>query len=161
MFFSVWCVNEFDGRFIWKGTHLARDCPKIERITVLLARNEKLEEHQEENKEVASFCGPIVLIKGVDIDVSSMTKDSRYNSHAEATRAIKMGNSRNLFGKHVKCSWGSNPTSAGSNSNSLPHHAIRKLPDIIAMDLATYERKFVLAKIDIGGYASIASAQSS
>ncbi|KAK4727137.1 hypothetical protein R3W88_032054 [Solanum pinnatisectum] len=159
MLSSVWCVNEFDGRFIFKVTHLARDCSRIERIIVLLARNEKPEEYQEENEEVASYCGPIVLIKGVDIDVSSRLKDSRYNSHAEATRAIKLGNARILFGKYVKCSWGCNPT-LGSNSNPLPDHSIRELPDIIAMDHATHERKLVLAKID-GGYSRIASAQSS
>ncbi|KAK6774029.1 hypothetical protein RDI58_029268 [Solanum bulbocastanum] len=105
MLFSIWCVTEFDGHFIFKVTHLKRDCSRIERITVLLARNKKPEEHQEEKEEVASYCGPMVLIKGMDTNVSSRMKDSRYNSHAKAARAIKLGNARILFGKHVKCSW--------------------------------------------------------
>ncbi|KAK4344356.1 hypothetical protein RND71_037450 [Anisodus tanguticus] len=105
----------------------------------------------------------------------------RYSSHAEAARAIQLGNARILFGKPVKCSWGSKPTPPGSSSNPLlPPPAIGQVPGISAMDLATYERQLALAKMTgmqglmhpqgqriggpsqamyDGGYGSIASAQ--
>ncbi|XP_055800969.1 oligouridylate-binding protein 1 [Solanum dulcamara] len=103
----------------------------------------------------------------------------RYSSHAEAARAIQLGNARILFGKPVKCSWGSKPTPPGSSSNPLPPPAIGQ-PGISAMDLAVYERQLALAKMAgmqtlmhpqgqriggpsqamyDGGYGSIASPQ--
>ncbi|KAL0315918.1 UNVERIFIED_CONTAM: Oligouridylate-binding protein 1 [Sesamum radiatum] len=45
----------------------------------------------------------------------------RYSSHAEAARAIKMGNARIFFGKPIKCSWGSKPTPPGTSSALYLH----------------------------------------
>ncbi|CAN4094553.1 unnamed protein product [Withania somnifera] len=105
----------------------------------------------------------------------------RYSSHAEAARAIQLGNARILFGKPVKCSWGTKPTPPGSSFNPLLPPAIGQLQGITAMDLATYERQLALAKVAgmqglmqpqgqhfgapiqamyDSGYGNIASAQS-
>ncbi|KAI3773279.1 hypothetical protein L1987_47804 [Smallanthus sonchifolius] len=48
----------------------------------------------------------------------------RYSNHAEAALAIQLGNSQSfLYGKQIKCSWGSKPTPAGTSSNPLPEPA--------------------------------------
>ncbi|KAM3321229.1 oligouridylate-binding protein 1 [Capsicum chacoense] len=121
------------------------------------------------------------IIEDVRIQAGKGFGFVRYSSHAEAARAIQLGNARILFGKPVKCSWGSKPTPPGSSSNPLPPPAIGQLPGISAMDLAAYERQLALAKMAgmqtlmhpqgqriggapsqamyDGGYGSIASAQ--
>ncbi|KAH6817250.1 oligouridylate binding protein 1B [Perilla frutescens var. frutescens] len=71
----------------------------------------------------------------------------RYSSHAEAARAIQMGNARILFGKPVKCSWGSKPTPPGTSSTPLPPPAVAHMPGFTAADLAAYERQLTLNKI--------------
>ncbi|KAK6139701.1 hypothetical protein DH2020_026555 [Rehmannia glutinosa] len=107
----------------------------------------------------------------------------RYSSHAEAARAIQMGNARMLFGKAVKCSWGSKPTPPGTSSGPLPPPAAAHFPGFTAADLAMYERQLALSKIgaaqaqvlmtqqgqrfgaatqaiyDASGYSSIATTQ--
>ncbi|KAK4432783.1 Oligouridylate-binding protein 1 [Sesamum alatum] len=71
----------------------------------------------------------------------------RYSSHAEAARAIKMGNARIFFGKPVKCSWGSKPTPPGTSSAPLPPPAAAHMPGLSAADLAAYSRQLALSKI--------------
>ncbi|XP_052626437.1 oligouridylate-binding protein 1B-like [Lactuca sativa] len=45
----------------------------------------------------------------------------RYSNHTEAALAIQMGNTQSiLYGKQIKCSWGSKPTPPGTSSNPLP-----------------------------------------
>uniref|UniRef100_A0A5B7BQV6 Putative oligouridylate-binding protein 1 isoform X1 n=1 Tax=Davidia involucrata TaxID=16924 RepID=A0A5B7BQV6_DAVIN len=71
----------------------------------------------------------------------------RYSTHAEAARAIQMGNARILFGKPVKCSWGSKPTPVGTSSTPLPPPAAAHMPGLSATDLVAYERQMALAKM--------------
>lgn len=103
----------------------------------------------------------------------------RYSSHAEAARAIQLANARILFGKPLKCSWGSKPTPPGTSSTPLPPPAAASVPGFSATDLAAYERQLALSKmggaqtlmhqaqrlgaasqaIYDGGYPSIAATQ--
>ncbi|KAK6126720.1 hypothetical protein DH2020_039542 [Rehmannia glutinosa] len=103
----------------------------------------------------------------------------RYSSHAEAARAIQMGNARLFFGKPIKCSWGSKPTPPGTGSAPLPPPAAAHMPGFSVGDLAAYERQLALSKIGAqalmhpqahrfgapsqaiydGGYSSIATTQ--
>ncbi|KAK4428795.1 Oligouridylate-binding protein 1 [Sesamum alatum] len=71
----------------------------------------------------------------------------RYSTHAEAARAIQMGNARILFGKPVKCSWGNKPTPPGTSSAPLPPPAAAHMPGFTAADLAAYERQLALSKM--------------
>ncbi|XAR51096.1 hypothetical protein NMG60_11005632, partial [Bertholletia excelsa] len=71
----------------------------------------------------------------------------RYSSHAEAARAIQMGNARILFGKPIKCSWGSKPTPPGTSSAPLPPPTITHMPGLTASDLVAYERQLALSKM--------------
>ncbi|XP_011093869.1 oligouridylate-binding protein 1 isoform X2 [Sesamum indicum] len=71
----------------------------------------------------------------------------RYSTHAEAARAIQMGNARILFGKPVKCSWGNKPTPLGTSSAPLPPPAAAHMPGFTAADLAAYERQLALSKM--------------
>ncbi|XP_031092414.1 oligouridylate-binding protein 1-like [Ipomoea triloba] len=70
----------------------------------------------------------------------------RYSTHAEAARAIQLGNARILFGKPVKCSWGSKPTMPGTSSAPLPPPAAH-IPDVSATNLAAYEMQLALSKM--------------
>ncbi|EYU25830.1 hypothetical protein ABFS82_10G079800 [Erythranthe guttata] len=106
----------------------------------------------------------------------------RYNTHAEAARAIQMGNARILFGKPIKCSWGSKPTPPGTSSGPLPPPmTAHNIAGFTAADLAAYERQVAMSKMGAaaqvlmnsqgqrfgaatqamydGGYATIAAAQ--
>lgn len=71
----------------------------------------------------------------------------RYSAHAEAALAIKMGNARILYGKPIKCSWGSKPTLPGTSSTPLPPPAVAHMPGLSAADLAAYERQMALSKM--------------
>lgn len=72
----------------------------------------------------------------------------RYSTHAEAARAIQLGNARILFGKPIKCSWGNKPTPPGTSSAPLPPPAIGvQMPGISAAELLAYERQLALAKM--------------
>ncbi|KAL0374595.1 UNVERIFIED_CONTAM: Oligouridylate-binding protein 1 [Sesamum radiatum] len=71
----------------------------------------------------------------------------RYSTHAEAARAIQIGNARILFGKPVKCSWGNKPTPPGTSSAPLPPPAAAHMPGFTAADLAAYERQLALSKM--------------
>lgn len=71
----------------------------------------------------------------------------RYSTHAEAALAIRMGNAHPLFGKPIKCSWGSKPTPPGTSSTPLPPPAPAYMPGISAADLAAYERQMALSKM--------------
>ncbi|XP_073308273.1 oligouridylate-binding protein 1-like isoform X2 [Primulina huaijiensis] len=77
----------------------------------------------------------------------------RYSSHAEAARAIQMGNARILFGKPIKCSWGSKPTPPGTTSTPLPPPAATHMPGFTVADLAAYERQLALSKMMGGAQA--------
>nr|XP_043637028.1 oligouridylate-binding protein 1C-like [Erigeron canadensis] len=70
----------------------------------------------------------------------------RYNNHAEAALAIQMGNNQSvLYGKQIKCSWGSKPTPPGTSSNPLPEPA--PAPMLSAADLLAYERQLAMSKM--------------
>ncbi|XP_017223560.1 oligouridylate-binding protein 1 isoform X1 [Daucus carota subsp. sativus] len=71
----------------------------------------------------------------------------RYSNHAEAARAIQIGNARILFGKPIKCSWGSKPTPPGASSTPLPPPSAAVASGFSAADLAAYERQLALARM--------------
>ncbi|XP_031262077.1 oligouridylate-binding protein 1B isoform X4 [Pistacia vera] len=72
----------------------------------------------------------------------------RYSTHAEAALAIQMGNTQSyLYGKQIKCSWGSKPTPPGTSSNPLPPPAAAPLPGLSAADLLAYERQLAMSKM--------------
>ncbi|XP_057501579.1 oligouridylate-binding protein 1-like [Actinidia eriantha] len=72
----------------------------------------------------------------------------RYRTHTEAARAIQMGNAQILFGKPIKCSWGSKPTPPGTSSTPLPPPAAAHMPlGLSAADLVPYERQLALSKM--------------
>ncbi|GLT56044.1 hypothetical protein SLA2020_291170 [Shorea laevis] len=74
----------------------------------------------------------------------------RYSTHAEAALAIQMGNTQSfLFGRQIKCSWGSKPTPPGTSSNPLPPPAAAAppLPGFSATDLLAYERQLAMSKM--------------
>ncbi|KAI7749390.1 hypothetical protein M8C21_002963, partial [Ambrosia artemisiifolia] len=95
----------------------------------------------------------------------------RYSSHAEAALAIQLGNTRYLYGKPLKCSWGSKPTPPGSSSTPLPLPVTGSNLGFPAMDIAAYERQMALSKMagmmhqQMGGatsqgYSGIAATQA-
>ncbi|KAH8521176.1 hypothetical protein H0E87_002296 [Populus deltoides] len=69
----------------------------------------------------------------------------RFSTHAEAALAIQMGNTQSLFGKQMKCSWGSKPTPPGTNP--LPPPAAAPLPGLTATDILAYERQLAISKM--------------
>ncbi|XP_027368398.1 oligouridylate-binding protein 1-like isoform X2 [Abrus precatorius] len=71
----------------------------------------------------------------------------RYSTHAEAARAIQMGNAQVLFGKPIKCSWGSKPTPPGTASTPLPPPASANVAGFSLASLAAYERQMALSKM--------------
>ncbi|KAL9368720.1 hypothetical protein Peur_039919 [Populus x canadensis] len=71
----------------------------------------------------------------------------RFSTHAEAALAIQMGNTQSLFGKQMKCSWGSKPTPPGTSSNPLPPPAAAPLPGLTATDILAYERQLAISKM--------------
>ncbi|XP_052183587.1 oligouridylate-binding protein 1B [Diospyros lotus] len=72
----------------------------------------------------------------------------RYSNHAEAALAIQMGNTQSiLYGKQIKCSWGSKPTPPGTSSNPLPPPGPAPLPGLSAADLLAYERQLAMSKM--------------
>ncbi|XP_059634690.1 oligouridylate-binding protein 1-like [Cornus florida] len=81
----------------------------------------------------------------------------RYSTHAEAARAIQMGNAQLLFGKPIKCSWGSKPTPPGTSSAPLPPPTAAHMPGFSATDLAAYERQMALSKM--GGMQALMHLQ--
>ncbi|KAL2456449.1 Oligouridylate-binding protein 1C [Abeliophyllum distichum] len=82
----------------------------------------------------------------------------RYSTHAEAARAIQMGNARILFGKPIKCSWGCKPTPPGTSSTPLPPPAAAHMQGFSAADLIAYERHLALSKM--GGAQALMLPQS-
>nr|GEV33233.1 nucleotide-binding, alpha-beta plait [Tanacetum cinerariifolium] len=63
----------------------------------------------------------------------------RYINHTEAALAIRMGNTQSvLYGKQIKCSWGSKPTPPGTSSNPFPPPV--PTPILSHADLLAYER---------------------
>ncbi|XP_011048580.1 PREDICTED: oligouridylate-binding protein 1B-like isoform X2 [Populus euphratica] len=71
----------------------------------------------------------------------------RFSTHAEAALAIQMGNTQSLFGKQMKCSWGSKPTPPGTSSNPLPPPTAAPLPGLTATDFLAYERQLAISKM--------------
>ncbi|XP_076925239.1 oligouridylate-binding protein 1B-like [Bidens hawaiensis] len=70
----------------------------------------------------------------------------RYNNHTEAALAIQMGNTQSiLYGKQIKCSWGSKPMPPGTSSNPLPPPV--PAPMLSAADLLAYERQLAMSKM--------------
>ncbi|PWA96671.1 Nucleotide-binding, alpha-beta plait [Artemisia annua] len=69
----------------------------------------------------------------------------RYSNHAEAALAIRMGNTQSvLYGKQIKCSWGSKPTPPGTSSNPLPPPVPAPM---LSADLLAYERQLAMSKM--------------
>ncbi|KAJ9559755.1 hypothetical protein OSB04_004915 [Centaurea solstitialis] len=80
----------------------------------------------------------------------------RYSTHAEADLAIQMGNAQSvLYGKQIKCSWGSKPTPPGTSSNPLPEPAPAPgpAPMLSASELLAYERQLAMSKMAGGVHA--------
>ncbi|KAL6974633.1 ubiquitin-specific protease ubp1, variant 2 [Sarracenia purpurea var. burkii] len=78
----------------------------------------------------------------------------RYSTHAEAALAIQMGNAGILFGKPIKCSWGSKPTPPGASSTPLPPpSAAAHMPGFSATNLVAYEHQLALSKMAGGAQA--------
>uniref|UniRef100_A0A2P2M1J5 Uncharacterized protein MANES_16G093200 n=1 Tax=Rhizophora mucronata TaxID=61149 RepID=A0A2P2M1J5_RHIMU len=71
----------------------------------------------------------------------------RYSTHGEAALAIQMGNARILYGKPLKCSWGSKPTLPGTGSTPLPPPAAAHVPGFSAAGIAAYELQMALGKM--------------
>jgi nucleolysin TIA-1/TIAR len=74
----------------------------------------------------------------------------RFSNHTEAARAIVSANTQILFGKPLKCSWGSKPTPPGTSSTPLPPPvggAMNMHQAISAADLAAYDRQLALSKM--------------
>ncbi|KAM1717007.1 hypothetical protein ACFX11_024900 [Malus domestica] len=73
----------------------------------------------------------------------------RFNTHAEATLAIQMGNTQSILcGRQLKCSWGSKPTPPGTVSNPLPPPvAAPPLQGLSATDILAYERQLAMSKM--------------
>ncbi|XP_062091186.1 oligouridylate-binding protein 1-like [Humulus lupulus] len=82
----------------------------------------------------------------------------RFTTHSEAAMAIQLGNARMLYGKTIKCSWGSKPTPPGTNSAPLPPPAAASMPVFSAADLAAYGRQMTLSKM--GGAQALMHPQS-
>lgn len=79
----------------------------------------------------------------------------KYSTHAEAALAIQMGNTQSiLYGKPIKCSWGSKPTVPGTASTPLPPPALAPLHGgLSATDLMAYERQVAMSKM--GGFNAL------
>lgn len=71
----------------------------------------------------------------------------RYSTHAEAARAIQMGNAQILFGKPIKCSWGSKATPPGTSSTPLPPPTVAQIQSLSAAELLAYQRQIELSKM--------------
>ncbi|XP_026438748.1 oligouridylate-binding protein 1-like [Papaver somniferum] len=74
----------------------------------------------------------------------------RYSTHEEAAMGIQMGNANMLYGKTIKCSWGSKPTSPGIISTPLPPPAVAAVspyPGLSTADLLAYERQLAMSKM--------------
>ncbi|KAI3892233.1 hypothetical protein MKX03_030201, partial [Papaver bracteatum] len=74
----------------------------------------------------------------------------RYSTHEEAAMGIQMGNANMLYGKTIKCSWGSKPTPPGTISTPLPPPAIAAVspyPSLSTADLLAYERQLAMSKM--------------
>ncbi|KAK6944716.1 RNA recognition motif domain [Dillenia turbinata] len=82
----------------------------------------------------------------------------RYSTHAEAALAIQVANARILFGKPIKCSWGSKPTPPGISSAPLPPPIGAQVLGLSATDLATYDRQMAFNKM--GGAQALMHPQS-
>lgn len=76
----------------------------------------------------------------------------RYRTHAEAAMAIQIGNARIIFGKPIKCSWGSKPTPPGASSAPLQPPVAANMHGLSTTDLLTYERQ--LGYTNMGGGAT-------
>ncbi|CAN1136278.1 Oligouridylate-binding protein 1 [Linum perenne] len=73
----------------------------------------------------------------------------RYSTHDEAALAIQIGNARIIYGKPIKCSWGSKPTPPGTSSTPLPPPAAAggQIPGYSAAELMNYERQMAMSKM--------------
>ncbi|OIT33446.1 hypothetical protein A4A49_61764, partial [Nicotiana attenuata] len=69
--------NRFDGCFICKGPHMARDCPKLERLTTLFAEEKGEDEpNKEEHEQEAAYLAPMVVLKNTETASSRTTYSS-------------------------------------------------------------------------------------
>ncbi|OIT04195.1 hypothetical protein A4A49_64309 [Nicotiana attenuata] len=69
--------SKFDGCFICKGPHMARDCPRIERLSALFAEEKSEEEpNEEEHEQATAYLGPMVVLKNAEATSSRTTNSS-------------------------------------------------------------------------------------
>ncbi|XP_070002415.1 uncharacterized protein [Nicotiana sylvestris] len=69
--------SKFDGCFICKGPHMARDCPRIERISAFFAEEKSEDEpNEEEHEQATAYLGPMVVLKNVEAASSRTTNSS-------------------------------------------------------------------------------------
>ncbi|OIT04550.1 hypothetical protein A4A49_65315, partial [Nicotiana attenuata] len=67
---------KFDGCFICKGPHMARVCPRIERLSTLFTEEKSEDEsNEEEHEQTTTYLGPMVVLKNAEA-ASSRTMNS-------------------------------------------------------------------------------------
>ncbi|OIT19042.1 hypothetical protein A4A49_64247 [Nicotiana attenuata] len=75
---TKWGQNSmFDGCFICKGPHMARDCPRIEKLSALFAEGKCEDEpNEEELEQTTAYVGPTVVLKNAEVTSSRTTNSS-------------------------------------------------------------------------------------
>ncbi|OIT32333.1 hypothetical protein A4A49_63357 [Nicotiana attenuata] len=75
---TKWGQNsKFDGCFICKGPHMARDCPRIEKLSALSAEEKCEDEPNEaELEQTTAYVGPMVVLKNGEPTSSRTTNSS-------------------------------------------------------------------------------------
>ncbi|KAK6941270.1 RNA recognition motif domain [Dillenia turbinata] len=160
-----------------KGAVGSEDKPTSDTKSVVELTNGSLEDGQERTNDDAPENNPqYTTVTSVDLhrhfhalgagaieDVRVQREKGfgfvRYSTHAEAALAIQVANARLLFGKPIKCSWGSKPTPPGAISAPLPPPTAAQVPaGLSATDLATYDRQLALSKM--GGAQALMHPQS-
>ncbi|OIT00272.1 hypothetical protein A4A49_59870 [Nicotiana attenuata] len=69
--------NKFDGCFICKGPHMARDCPRIEWLSTLFPEEKSEDEpNEEEHEQATTYLGPMVVLKNAEAASSRTTNSS-------------------------------------------------------------------------------------
>ncbi|XP_009779304.2 uncharacterized protein [Nicotiana sylvestris] len=69
--------SKFDGCFICKGPHMARDCPRIEKLSALFEEEKSEDEQNEEDHvQATAYLGPMVVLKNAEATSSRTTNSS-------------------------------------------------------------------------------------
>ncbi|OIT38799.1 hypothetical protein A4A49_00340 [Nicotiana attenuata] len=88
---TKWGQNsKFDGCFICTGPHMARDCPRIEKLSALFAE-EKCEDepNEEELEQTTAYVGPMVVLKNAEATSSRTTNSSGGGELREKVAALE------------------------------------------------------------------------